>query len=404
MGKKKRGQYVVPGQASQAALLVLVIGVAILLYILMLPPKNRAELLGENITGGTDGPGGIIRDNITILLKKQPGTLNYLAKDEIEFSIPSFNLFTRTDAVVLVNFDSVYIRKSLFNYEYRNISFSIKEMEKMENFVLSFNTPTRSGVLKVLLNGNIILNKKITNENPDPIILPRDYLKKQNVLEFEVSGPGMNFWEANEYTLENLKITADITDFSGQENRQSFLVSEQEKSLLEERAGMSFTAECNLHEVGPLHIYLNNMEIFSGIPDCGYTTKIPPISRDKILAGENTLRFSTEKGRYLLYSINLQIELEEPVYPTYYFTLNSEMFESLKEDTGDLNVTVVFSNQDEYKKGVILLNGFKKEIDTKKIQYSRKLNDFARLDNNAVEIKPVSKKLEIVELKVIYAN
>ncbi|MBN2421843.1 hypothetical protein JXB41_01335 [Candidatus Woesearchaeota archaeon] len=400
MKKNKRGQ-VGAGPANQAALLVLVIGFAIILYILMLPPAERAELLDENTSsGGTSG----VKDNITILLTKEPGTLDYLAKDEIEFSIPSFNLFTKTDAVILVDFDSVYIKKSLFNYEFRNISFNVKDMENIANFMLSFNAKKHTGILKVILNGNIILNKEITRENPEPLRLPKEYLQKENTIEFQVSGPGMNFWQANEYILENIKITADLTDVSGQENRQSFLVSNQEKDLLEEGAELSFIADCNLNEVGPIEIFLNNREIYSGIPDCGQRMEIPPISRDRILEGENTLRFTSENGNYLLYSVKLKLELEEPIYPTYYFKLENNMLENLDDDSADLNITLVFSNAVDYKKGEIWLNGFITEIETDDIVYTKRLNQYAREGNNAIEIRPKKEKLEVVELKVIYAE
>jgi hypothetical protein len=45
--ESKRGQ--VPGPATQAAMLILVIGIAIILYILMLPPDDRADLLGRTV-------------------------------------------------------------------------------------------------------------------------------------------------------------------------------------------------------------------------------------------------------------------------------------------------------------------------------------------------------------------
>jgi hypothetical protein len=401
MPKNKKAQ-LAPGPANQAALLVLIIGVSVVLYILMLPPADRADLLEEN---ETDEDNGEFKDNITILLLKEPGTLDYLAKEEIEFDIPSFNLYTRTDAVVLVDFDSLYIKKTLFNYEYQNLTFEVKDIDTTDNFMLSFTAPKHKGILTVLLNGYQILKKELKNENPEPLRLPKDYLNKQNILEFEVSGPGMNFWEANEYSLENIKITADITDYSGQVNRQTFIVSKQEKGLLKERAEMVFIADCNINEVGPLNIYLNNYQIYSGIPDCGHKIKLPPISRDKILEGENTLRFRTEKGTYLLYSIELKIELEEPIYPTYYFTIDEDdEIESIENYDADLNVTLIFSNEKDYKKGEIWLNGYITEIETYDKVYTRKLNHYIRQGNNAIEIRPKSEKLEVIELKVIFAE
>ncbi|MFH0875247.1 MAG: hypothetical protein V1859_04880 [archaeon] len=395
----KRGQ--APGPASQAALLILVIGFAIIMYILMLPPEDRADLLGENKSYVSDG---IHKENITVLVVKEPGTLDYLAKDTVDIDIPSFNLMTKTSAEVLVYFDSIYIRKSLFNYAYRNISFQLKDNENIDNFVLSFAAKKFKGILTIKLNGNIILSKELSNANPEPLQLPVDYLKKENLFEFEVSGPGTNFWESNEYILENVKITADITDLTGQENREEFLVSGQEKSLLLNGV-LTFVIDCTENNVMPIHVYLNNKEVFSGIPDCGSKMILPKISGDRILEGTNTLRFKADKGVYLLYNVRIQLKLEKPIYPTYYFSIEEgDMFTNTQNKKGDLNITLTFSEGEEYKKGEIWLNGFITEIDTKEKVYTKKLNQYARKGNNAIEIRPKKDKLEVVELKVIYAE
>ncbi len=403
MTKRKKGQ-MMPGPASMASVLVLMIGFAIILYILMLPPADREYLLNNVGDNAYNGSSGEKYDNITILLAKEPGTLNYLAKNEEEFDIPSFNLFTRTDAQVLLDFDSIYIRKSLFNYEFANITFDLDSTDNLDNFLFSYSAPIRKGILRITLNGRELYKGELRNENPEPLRLQKEFLQKENILTFEVSGPGMNFWEANEYNLENIKITADYTDYSGQESRQIFLVSDQVKKFLEEGVELSFTSDCNLAQVGPLTIYLNNYPIFEGIPDCGNRMKLPQISRDRILAGENTLRFRTEKGNYLFYSMKLRLNLEEPIYPTYYFTLSPEMAKNLEDDIAQLNVTLVFSNFEDYKKGEIWLNGYITEIETREGDYTRNLADFARENNNAIEIRPKSEKLDVVEMKVIYAE
>ncbi|MBU0756610.1 MAG: hypothetical protein KKF44_00965 [Nanoarchaeota archaeon] len=398
---KKKG--LAPGPATHASMFILIMGIAIILYILMLPPADRAELLGENGTNiYDDGTGD--KNNITVLVLKEPGTLNFLGRDEVEIQIPSFNLFTKTDSIILVDFDSVYVKKSLFDYDYKNITFELKDMENIDNFMLSFRASKRSGILKISLNGNMILNKELANDNPAPLRLPVEYLEKKNVILFEVSSPGMNFWQANEYILENIKITADITDLSGQENRQTFLISKQEKEYLKEGINLRFISDCNLNSVGYLSIFLNNYEIYKGIPDCGQTTLIPPISKDRVLEGDNTLRFNSEKGNYLLYAIRMDMELEEPVYPTYYFTLEKDKFKNLEDGIADLNLTLLFTNDEEYKKGQIWLNGHITEIDTDEYVYSRNLNYYARENNNALEIRPKTDKLEITELKLVYAE
>ncbi|MEK6917087.1 MAG: hypothetical protein AABW92_05065, partial [Nanoarchaeota archaeon] len=107
----KKGQLINPNPQSMVALLIFIIGVVLVMYILFLPPADRADLLEQNRTSsGSDTD----RDKITVLMTQDPGRISNIADKEIIKDIPSFNLFTRTDAKVLTEFDSLYLKKSLF--------------------------------------------------------------------------------------------------------------------------------------------------------------------------------------------------------------------------------------------------------------------------------------------------
>ena len=107
---KKRGQ----SNHSQADQLIALIGAGIIIYILMLPPSDRADLLGQN---GTSTFGDAHRDNISILLDLEPITLEYLKNDKLDIEFPSFNLYTRTDAITIDEHDSIYLKRSKRNRE-----------------------------------------------------------------------------------------------------------------------------------------------------------------------------------------------------------------------------------------------------------------------------------------------
>ena len=393
---KKKGQLVQPNPQSMIALLIFIIGLALILYILFLPPDDRADLLDQNRTSTDDGE----KDDITILLTKEPGRLTNLAEDEIIQDLPSFSLFTRTDADTLIEFDSIYIKKSLFEEQKRNISFMIDNFENTDNFVLSFTVPKHKGVLTVILNEGILLSKEITTISPAPIKLPKDYLKNQNSLVFKVSGPGIEFWKSNEYNIENMKITADITDKTSQENKQIILVTEQEKDNLESFE-LRLVADCRALETGPMEIYLNKRLIYSGVPDCGIKIEVPPVDAMRLREGENDLLFRTEKGNYMLYGIETKLKLKEPLFPTYFFSLETEEFENIKSDDADINLTLLFPNSVDRKKGVVLVNDYFMEIETYESSYERKINEFIRDGNNAVEIRAEQEKLDVLELEVI---
>ncbi len=394
MRKNKKGD-------QYAALLIAIIGLSIIIYILMLPPKDRAELLGENISEYGDSPYEEY-DKVEVLLEKTPGTLEFLSDDTIEIEIPSFSIYTKKSGEILASFDSIYIRKSVFSEDVKNITFEIEDLKFTENVLLSFTALNRSGRLTIKLNGESILDKELTTDSPAPIQLQKSLLREDNIITFEVSGPGAEFWKSNEYVLENIKITADITDISGQENKQFFIITEQQKRLMQ-TASLSFVTDCSEAETIPLEIYLNKKLTYSGIPDCGAKTEID-IDKAKLVEGDNNLWSVSDGGNYLLYSIKIEMELEEPIQPTYFFDISEEKYELIDDGDADINISIVFPNSVDYKKGEIHINDHTIEIETRDAYLSRNINSFVREGSNALEIVPKRGELQITEVKVVYGE
>jgi len=382
---------------SYISLLIFVIGLALIIYILMLPPGDRQDLLGQNVT---KKPGE--KSTVTVLMTKDPGTLRNIEETEIIHTIPDVTLFSRTDSSVLVNLNTVYVKKSLFEEQARNVSFKI-DRDNVKNPVLSFRVPRHTGILTIILNGNILTSEEYTTVSPQPIDLPEDWLTKENTLVFKVSGPGIEFWKSNEYLIQDMKITADITDTSGRESKQVIVVEDQEKANTKE-IELTFVADCTATEVSPLEILLNTRQIYKAIPDCGMRVKVPPGDSSWIRQGQNSLLFKAEKGLYNLYSIEMKVNLEKAIYPTYYFQLSPEAYDKVKNNEADVNVSILFTNSVEKKLGTIFINDYFTEIDTYESSYTRKINSFVRQGNNAVEIRPKSDKLDILQLEILLAE
>ncbi|MEK6916389.1 MAG: hypothetical protein AABW92_01470, partial [Nanoarchaeota archaeon] len=81
-----------------------------------------------------------------------------------------------------------------------------------------------------------------------------------------------------------------------------------------------------------------------------------------------------------------------------------ETFSKAKNDKADFNVSILFPNSEDRKKGIVLVNDYILEIETYDALYNRKVNSFLRKGNNAIEIQPKGDKLDIVELKVFFAE
>jgi hypothetical protein len=391
----KKGQ-VPTNPQSYAALLIFVIGLTLIIYILMLPPSDRADLLEENRTSAGDGR----KDQITILMTKEPGTLSNIADTEIIKDLPAFSLYSRTDTESLIDSISVGARKSLFEEKIGNISFIIDDFKNTNNYLLSFTVPKRRGELTILLNDQIVSIAEYTTESPGPIKLPKDWLRENNNIVFKVSGPGIEFWRANEYLVQGLRITADVTDTSGVENKQVFVLTEQEKANLQ-AFELSFVADCKTTDVSPIDIYLNKRRIYYSVPDCGQPTKVAQQDATRLKEGENDLLFRAEKGFYEVYSVEATLMLKKPLYPTYYFYIEKEKFDEIEKDTADINITMLFTEDENEKKGTVLINGIKREINSPDQDFNWKVNDYVRQGNNAIEIQPKSEKLNILEIKVL---
>jgi hypothetical protein len=201
----KRGQ---DTGAGGAATLVAIITLLIIIYILFVPPSERERILGinESEEGGESGttPSGDTVYNKT-LLSVQPGKISYLPQDEIEHDLPSVNLYTKSEGMVVKEIASIAVKKALFTEKKQNMTFSLEYPEYTSNVLLSFNVLRSYGELIIKLNGREIFNKEVEGM-PNPISLPNDLLKEDNILEFEASGIGMVFWKVNDYILENVNV------------------------------------------------------------------------------------------------------------------------------------------------------------------------------------------------------
>jgi len=395
--KNKRAQ-----SAAGAAVLVVIIAVLLIMFIAVMPPKERAELLGETSangsTTGTSSSEGI-EDAVPekILLTTTPGRIDYLAQNEMEHPLPVINVYTRTDAQVLGEKKTVYAKKSSFSEEKSTLKFEIPDLTHSQNFLLNFAVLEVKGRLVMMLNGEEIFNAEIETTSL-PLTLPKNLLQEENELVFSAVSPGLAFWATNVVSLENVKVVADVTDVGAQSAKNIFLVSEMEKRNLE-KVILKFQPTCNYGEVGRLMVYVNGEEIYSGIPDCDLAMVPIEFSPNLVYEGENELVFRTEKGTFLLSHVMVQSKLKEVDFPTYYFELSYEQYTAVKDEDRRVRLEMDFVDVVTAKYGDIVFNGHLYPFDTKEVTYTVDLSEDIVRGNNALKIKP-KKSIEIRELRV----
>ncbi len=314
---QRRGQ-----SAGNAAAFVAILTVLIIVYILFLPPDIRTELLGDK--------NGILNDSSTstnteILLKQNIGKVTYINTAEKTYDLPTVRIYSPTSGQVLKSIPSSNIRYALFDTEKSKYTLELNiDKRSTENLVLVFNVMEHTGPLIIALNGNEIFNGEVKTTNPKPIKLDSGSLLENNIITFSVPSPGLKFWTANKYTLENIQITGDVTDYSNSMAIQNFVISQVEKENLES-IKLFFYPDCDLSEAGSLRIDLNGRAIYNSVADCG-TRTFATLNTNDIISGSNELRFYSAKGSYMLDNMYIKTTMTKPAYKTYFFDLKDEYF------------------------------------------------------------------------------
>ncbi len=382
--------------ASATGFIALVVGL-IILYIIFLPPEERAELLGENETVAGEEKEVSVEDEESILLLEYPGRIDYLKEKEYEHDISAFKLYKTINAQELDTINPFIIRHGLFDEVKKEVPFKIKDLKNTENVLLSFTAKKYKGILTIKLNEINIFENEITTSNPKPIKLKKEYLEENNVLEFSVSGTGAKFWSTNIYSFDDIKIVGDVADISRQESKNIFFVSENEKLNLE-RAKLRFWPECEQEDVGKLNILINYQDVFSGVPDCK-TINMYSFSPTVLHKGDNNIVFKTDKGSYLIEQIKITTDLRELTYPTYYFEINESTYDKIKNDTHDIKLILEFVDDKRDKVMNLNINNRMIYVDTEEADYYKNIDDYAKEGNNFIKIEPLS-MLDIVELRI----
>lgn len=384
---------------SQAAIVVIIIAAALIIYILALPPEVRHWLLENTTTNQTQGlEGNLIEE----LLDESPGLLSTIATDFKSITIPSFALRITTSGKVIKQLPNALIIHGIFTNKPKTIDFKVDNPPLTNNLRLSFNIKQASGRLVIRLNDEEIFNSKLKKGSPTPIELPSDLIKGDNQLIFSVSGPGIAFWRVNQYEIENILITATITDVTGGESIQQVVLGNSDIENLD-RSEISMIVDCS-EAKGLLTITLNGNQAFEAVPDCGSITKIA-VQPTQLHKGINIISFKSEQD-YTINNPRLKLYFTEPNYPTYYFDIDDKYFNDINTENEALRsqykvkLVIEFTNPDVRKQLELTINGRKFSVDVFKTHYEKDISQYVYSGINSLKLKPL-KDVEVSRLKVL---
>ncbi|MDP3990002.1 MAG: hypothetical protein Q8Q01_02240 [archaeon] len=385
------------GQAAGAAVLLALIAALLVMFVILLPPQERADLLGE----GSPGSGtGTVSERL--LLQESPGRIDFIAQDEIEHPLPVVNVYTRTQTKSLAERNLATPKHGIFTDDQVSFEFRIPDVQNTENVLLSFRVASSDGRVMVILNGEEVFNEEVFEGAVQPIPLTKSLLNEMNTVSFSVSSPGGAFWKTNEARLEDIKVIADVTSIESQTARSVFLISDTEKGNLE-KVQLKFQPECRIGDVGKLRVVINGNELYNAIPDCGVPIIPIEFSSDLIYTGENEIVFQTMKGTYVLSHIRLVSQLKEVDFPTYYFELSNEEYQDVKDGNRNVKLILDFVDVVTAKRGELVVNGNRRHFDTTEASFDLDMSDDVVRGSNSIKIKP-SKTIEVRELRAEFVE
>ncbi len=378
---------------SNAAIIIGVIAVALILYIIFLPQAEREKLLKE---GGIEPKDSLASG---LLLQKHVGRLIYDAKDSVPHYIPSFHLFESAESQILSKYTPFVVKKGWFVNRAKALSFSFDDFEHTENVFLVFDAPRHEGMLKIWLNGELIYEYEIKTTTVKPLQFDKAMLKpRDNILEFEAASTGLRFWDVNTYSIEDAQVVGDITDVTRQLSQNLFAVDAAEFDSLTS-ARLSFLPACDPRTVGTLNVKINNQMIYSAIPDCD-SINIQDIDTGVLAEGKNSILFSTKKGDFRLDDIKLISKLKSVKSVVEYFEVADSLYDNVQDNSSSVLLEIDFVDDGRRKAGRVNVNGHFASFDQLKPLYSKNINNWVVLGaKNYVEIVPAT-TLEIPEVRV----
>ncbi|MBS3163330.1 hypothetical protein J4427_01435 [Candidatus Woesearchaeota archaeon] len=361
--KNKRGQ---EGGAG-IAVLILLIALFMILYILLLPPAQREEILNQSTK-----------------------------ENNIIHDISPVNIFIKTEPSTKLLASSIEISKSLFSSKPKTLTFPIDDLSNLKSIILFFSVKDSKGNLEVWLNDHIIVDNKL--DGAQTIDLPINYLKKNNVLEIKASNPGILFFIKNHYNLEDVGIKESYQIINSKEDR-SFSIPEYEKNSLQ-KSTLRYNIYCNkLDTETDLRIYLNEKEVLSKLVTCIAGPEDVELSVADVKEGTNLLTFMIGNGDFQFSQIKIENELKEKSNPTYHFDVSEDKMDNI---VSDISSVILRLNLDgTSKKADIVINNKQFSLDTSDDTFSKDISEYVNEGDNFIKIVPKNTfDIKLLEIRV----
>ncbi|OYT31470.1 hypothetical protein DRJ22_04935 [Candidatus Woesearchaeota archaeon] len=384
----KKGQ-----TGDRAAALIGIMLVIFIFYVLFLPPEERTKLLGEDqekIKIGEQAKE--IENTQNLLLSDTIGRLSYIEETEQNHYIPNIIVMESKNAQVLATENTFKLKKGLFTDKTKKMIFTLKQPEKIENPILSFQAPTRKGTLRIVFNSIPLFEGEIQTQNPEPIKIPKELLKTTNTIEFYVIG---GFFQKKEYVLTNVKVIGDITETAKQKSRNTFKITKTEYENIKD-SYLYFNPYCTKEPT--LTITLNGRKIYEATPISNSLNR-QELFTDELKEGKNIILFEIDKGKCSIERIKIKNTLKPVKTYLNYFNVNEDLYDKILSKDAHIILKIEFVDDGKTKEAEINVNGIKDIINQKDPEYEKDISKIIKEGNNYIKIKPKT-ELDINKLEI----
>ncbi|MBM3199841.1 hypothetical protein FJZ53_02800 [Candidatus Woesearchaeota archaeon] len=382
-------------QATGIATFIFVLALFMLVYILLLPEKDRQDLL--DIKNETSSSSEETAEGQQNLLYTSPGQVYTSEKNELNIPINSVSLFAKTEDTVNELATKITVSKSWFSDKKEILTFKIDDPEVLEKLQLFFFVNSGEGMIYVQFNGYTVFEGEISSSD-SPISLPLDRAKKTNLITIGMSSGD---FAGDKYSLSSVAIKQSAKSEKNIEGR-TFQLTTGEKAGLK-KASLTYFVNCakvDPEAQGDLSITLNGKELLTERVFCDAGTQVHTLSSNYFAEGRNSLEFKINKGEYTIEGIEINVETRDKYYPQYNFELSDEDYEATRED-GDKDAYIIFKfpSKEDRKKAAVTINEYQVSFDTQEDSYERKISSYLERGTNYIKIVP-KLSFEISSMKV----
>ena len=332
--------------AGPAAALVILTGLFIILYILFLPPADRAALIG-GATGDTQDP--TVVDPLDRLLDESLGQITPLRESSETRNLNAFTLLARGEYTPIFSSGSAEVFTSRYDRRTYERTFMLEAVPTDARMSISFSEV--SGSIRVYVNNQEVYSgRPLSRSNKQILDLP--ITQGINTVRIE-SAERWWFWGSNSAQIDSVQIIANVYSPQTARAEQVFSMPSENRQHLE-RATLRFLLSCDTPSQ-QLIIRVNDALVGSQSYQCESPQEIE-IPRSA-LQDTNTLRFEASSGVVSVHAPTIRFFYERALDPLYYFHLREDQWRDLREGRKEARLYFSFVRDGNEKDIIADVNG-----------------------------------------------